>query len=297
MSFKKLEKGFTSGGLRCAGWLYSPEGVERPPVVVMAHGFGAEAAFRLPDFAEKFVAEGMAAFLFDYRNFGESEGEPRNLVSPGRHLRDWKAAVRHVRGMSEVNADKMALWGTSFSGGHAITIASKDHGISAVVAQIPHVDGAGSIRNIRPAVAARLAFAGLRDAVRMITFREPYYIKIVGEPHELAALNTPGCNEGYLALVPENTGWRNRCPARITLTVGAYRPIAVARKVKCPALIIMAEQDQLIPPRLVEKTAEKMPNATLVRLPMDHFAPYSGREFEEVSAIETDFLKKHLLNK
>ncbi len=297
MLYEKMEKEFASHGLRCAGWLYLPEGVERPPVVVMAHGFGAEAAFGLPDFAEQFASAGMAVFIFDYRTFGESEGQPRNLVSPKRHLEDWRVAIQHLRGMREVNGDKMALWGTSFSGGHVITIASEDASVSAIVAQIPHVDGAGSRRNIKPSVAARLAFAGLKDVARMVTSREPYYIKIVGEPHELAALNTPGCNEGYLALVPENTEWQNRCPARIALTVGAYRPITVAHKVKCPALVIMAEQDQLIPPRLVEKTANKMPDATLVSLPMDHFAPYSGQDFENVVAIETEFLKKHLLNK
>jgi len=296
MAYEKLERGFVSRGLRCAGWLYLPEGVDNPPVVVMAHGFGAEAAFGLPDFAERFVAEGLAAFVFDYRNFGESEGEPRNLVSPRRHLRDWEAAIGHVRGMGEVNPGKMALWGTSFSGGHVITVAARDPSITAIAAQIPHVDGAGSIRNIRPAAAVRLALAGLRDLARMITFREPYYIKIVGEPHEPAALNTPGCNEGYLALLPENTDWLNRCPARIILTVGFYRPITVARRVKCPALIIMAEKDQLIPPKLVEKTAQRMPRATLVKLPMDHFAPYSGQDFESVVSREAEFFKKYLLN-
>ena len=107
----------------------------------MAHGFAGQKDFGLQPYAEHFAAKGMAVFLFDYRNFGGSEGEPRNLVNPWRHLADWKAALSHVRTLNSVDGSRIALWGTSFSGGHVMVTAARQVGIKAVVAQVPFVDG------------------------------------------------------------------------------------------------------------------------------------------------------------
>ncbi len=70
---------------------------QRPPVVVAAHGIAGQKDMGLEPFAETFASKGMAVLLFDYRNFGGSEGEPRNWVSPRRHLQDWDAALDYVR--------------------------------------------------------------------------------------------------------------------------------------------------------------------------------------------------------
>ncbi|MHB8781016.1 MAG: alpha/beta hydrolase [Candidatus Geothermincolia bacterium] len=93
----RYDSDFISAGTRCEGWLFLPQGVAKPPVVVMAHGFAAEKIFGMTPFARAFLQRGIATFLFDYRNFGGSDGEPRNLVNPWRHLRDWREALRHVR--------------------------------------------------------------------------------------------------------------------------------------------------------------------------------------------------------
>lgn len=79
---KKIDSDFKSGGIKCSGRLFLPEGIKKPPVVVMGHGMGAEKSFGLSLYAEKFALKGLSSFIFDYRYFGESEGEPRNLVSP-----------------------------------------------------------------------------------------------------------------------------------------------------------------------------------------------------------------------
>jgi dienelactone hydrolase len=112
--------------VRCSGDLYLPGSTDRPPVVVMAHGFAGERTIRLPTYAERFVQRGLAAYLFDYRSFGDSDGEPRDYVHPHRHVEDWRAAIAHVRSLSQVDGSRLALWGTSFSGGHVIVIAAED---------------------------------------------------------------------------------------------------------------------------------------------------------------------------
>ena len=79
--FTRTDVDFVSSGTRCAAWLYRPHGVARPPVVVMAHGFGAERTFGLPAFAGRFAAAGLAVLLFDYRGFG---AERRPAPQPGQ---------------------------------------------------------------------------------------------------------------------------------------------------------------------------------------------------------------------
>ena len=295
MGFTRRDVNFLSRGTRCAAWLYMPSGVKRPPVVVMAHGFAAEKAFGLAAFAERFVAAGMAAFVFDYRNFGDSDGEPRNLVSPRRHIADWRSAIDFVRQLPEIDSDRMALWGSSFSGGHVIAAAAKDRAVTAVVSQVPFVDGLATAGTMGVSFIMRATVRGLRDLFRMVTFRAPYTVPVVGRPDEFAVMNTPDAMEGFLAICPADSTWKIECPARILLSVTMYRPIRRAARVSCPLLFVAAKKDSLIPVAAVRKTAARAPRAELVELDIGHFEIYAGRPFEEAAKRETEFLVRHLL--
>ncbi len=292
---KRIDSNFLSGGLKCAGWLFLPDSEEKPPVVIMAHGFAAERTFGLEAFAERFAFRGIASFVFDYRNFGDSAGEPRNLVSPKRHLEDWEAAVRYVRLLKEVDGRRMALWGSSFSGGHVLVTASKFPWISAVVSQVPFVDGLGTARYLGNRFLLKAFKEALRDLLRIITFREPHYIPVVGKPDVFAVMNTPDSYDGYMSLVPQGSSWENRCPARILFTTTTYRPVKSATSLSCPVLIVCAEKDSLIPADAVKKTASLIKEAELVTLPVGHFDVYSGEVFERVADIEARFLQAHLM--
>ncbi|PIP40447.1 MAG: alpha/beta hydrolase [Desulfobacterales bacterium CG23_combo_of_CG06-09_8_20_14_all_51_8] len=293
-SFLKIPSDFTSKNTRCSGELYLPEGIINPPVVIMAHGFGAEKAFGLPAYAETFAGAGLAVFLFDYRCFGTSDGGPRNYVDQGRHLQDWKAAIEHVRSIADVNTQKIALWGSSFSGGHVIVTAARDHKISAIVAQVPFVDSISTTFKLGGKFLLQAAPHAIRDLSRIITFRSPHYVKIIGKPDEFAIMNTPESYAGYSSLIPKNSTWENKCPARILLRFGLYRPIASAHKVQCPALIMLGQKDSLINAAVVEKTAKKIPNGQLVKYPFGHFDIYTGSAFKKAVKRQTEFLLTHL---
>jgi hypothetical protein len=87
---------FTSKGLRCRGWLYVPDDLaegQRSPTIVMAHGFSAVKEMMLPDFAERFAAAGFVTLAFDYRYFGDSEGEPRSQLFPLEQVEDVRNAI------------------------------------------------------------------------------------------------------------------------------------------------------------------------------------------------------------
>jgi pimeloyl-ACP methyl ester carboxylesterase len=291
----RIVSDFTSRGVRCSGWLYRPDHIPTPPVIIMAHGFAAEKDFMLPAFADRFAAAGLAVFLFDYRNFGGSGGEPRNYVHPFRHIQDWQAAVKHVRHMAGINPRKIALWGTSFSGGHVLVTASHDPDITAVVSQIPFVDGIASAMMDRPGDTLTATLAGIRDLLRVLTFRAPYCVPAVAKPGTFAAMNTAESWDGYLSLVPETSTWKNSVPARVFLTIPFYRPVTRVKHITCPVLMIGTAADSLIPVKAVRRAADKLTHCTYVEFDCGHFEPYRGKRFEENIALQIDFLQKQLM--
>src|SRR6202034_3107778 len=149
---------FASGDDRISAWLYRPTGSGPAPLLVMAHGLGAVRTMRLDAYAERFSAAGYACLVFDYRNFGDSEGQPRQVLDIDLQLADWAAAVAYARTLDGIDPDRIGLWGTSFAGGHVITTAARLPGIAAVVAQCPFTDGIASARTISsPWATARIA--------------------------------------------------------------------------------------------------------------------------------------------
>ncbi|WP_217900321.1 alpha/beta hydrolase [Halorubrum sp. Ea8] len=292
------EQLFESHGVSCAGRLYRPADVERPPIVVMAHGFGGELTWRLPSFAERFAERGLATFCFDYRTFGDSGGEPRNLIDPFKQRADWLAAIDHVRSVSTVDSDRLGLWGTSFSGGHVIETASRVDDVSAVVAQVPFVDGlrtalklirTGGVEYLKNGVTA-----AIRDLGRAITCRDPYYVPVVGSPDEFGLLNTPDAVQGIEALIPDDEEWDNRCPARIIPLIMLYRPLSRAGDVEAPVFIAQAENDRLLPPSTTDRLVQELDDVERVRYPIGHFDAYRGKPFEILVGRECEFLGRHL---
>jgi dienelactone hydrolase len=294
MEWRREDRTFISRGVRCAAWLYLPEREEKSPVIVMAHGFGGVRSFGLPAFAERFVEAGMAVFLFDYRTFGDSEGEPRNLIDPFRHLEDWRAAVQTVRKMEEVDGSRIGIWGSSFSGGHVLMLAAEDPVIRAVSAQVPYVDPITSILRIGIGNLYKSVPYAMVDFVRGMIGMSPLYIPMVGKPGTVAALATPDVLPGYRRLVPEGVKWDNRCPARILLTMTFYRPLGHAVKIKAPTLIVVGTEDSLIDVTAVRKVADQITDSELVELPVGHFDPYFDETFETVVAKQREFFLKHL---
>ena len=294
MEFERLDVEFESSGVTCAAWLYLPKGVEKPPMVVMAHGFGATRRLMLDKYAERFVARGLAALVFDYRHFGDSGGEPRQLLSVGRQLADWRAAVTYARGLETVDGSRMGLWGSSFSGGHVIVTAAKDQNVKAVVSQVPFVDAIATLNLLGFGFSLKATWRGFRDFCRMLTGRRPYYVPVVAEPDTFAAINTPGSYEGFQSLVPPEYDWDNRVAARILVAITGYRPIAHASRVNCPLLLVPARDDNLIPFKAVENFLGKCSTARLMPVDGGHFAVYQPEMFDEVAGAEADFLVEHL---
>ncbi len=297
-SMKIIKADFINKGMRCDGDLYLPEGVNKPPVVIMAHGLSAVKAFRLPAFAERFVERGIAAFLFDYRTFGQSDGEPRHVVDPFHHIQDWHAAIAHVRNLPDIDAGRIALWGSSFAGGHVILVAAKDDKVKAVVSQVPLVSGFSSIR-VRSIPDIILAtYYGMIDYMKTVLGLPPHYSPAIALPGTFAAMNSEESYPGFRSIIPEGSDWENKLTSRFFILLALfYYPVFHAVNVKAPVLLIGGRNDSLCPFSTVQKTAERLPNCEFVVLDCNHFEPYTGERFEQSIKIQIDFLERKLLGK
>jgi dipeptidyl aminopeptidase/acylaminoacyl peptidase len=285
---------FDSHGTDCAGKLFLPQTDDRPPVVVMGHGLGAQQDFRLPAFAERFVECGLAVFTFDYRHWGESAGEPRQLLIPNKQKQDWHAALAHVRGLAQVDGERLAIWGSSFGGAHVIHVAAEDHDIKAVVSQVLAADTASAVKGFGLAYMLKSTALGVTDALRGLLGMKPLYFPLVGKPGENAVMNTPECWEGYLGLVPQETTWQNHVTARSLLLLPMYRAIKVAHRVTAPTLLMGGVHDSLVPIDDIRAMATLMPRADLREYDCNHFEPYYAPMFETFVSEQAQFLVEQL---
>ncbi|MDT8914758.1 alpha/beta hydrolase [Amycolatopsis sp. PS_44_ISF1] len=291
------EVSFGAAGQRRAAWFYRPETTgttetaEAVPGVVMAHGFGAVRALGLDRYARRFAAAGFAVLVFDYLGFGDSEGFPRQVLDIDAQLRDWSAAVDDLRGRPGVDPDRVALWGSSFSGGHVVSLAARDARVAAVVSQVPYL-GLVRKRALPQPRLVKLVLKALAD--RVAGARSPVLVPAIGEPGSGALLSMPAAEARFRSLLEPGAQWRNAVAARIILRLPGYRPGTVAGEIACPVLFCACEDDDITPRSLIVAAAGAAPRGRLVTYPGEHFGIYQGEVFERAVRDQTRFLTEHL---
>lgn len=285
---------FRSGGEDCAAWLTLPAGDGPHPVVVLVHGGGATHAMILEQYERRFSAAGLAVLAFDFRHLGESGGEPRQLMSLKRYFEDIDAALAFVRTRPELDANRMALWGTSFGASHVVATAARRADIAAAVVQCP------VLRGRAPALAAGLAhllrLAGpiVSDLVRGALGLKRRYVPIVGQPGERAFVNLPGAYEGWYSVVPKGYAFDPRVQAAAGLTLLFYDASARARRVRCPLLVCVSDRETLMDPAIAVKVANDAPRGIAKHYDTDHFQVYHPPFVDRIVADQIAFLTEHL---
>lgn len=262
----------------CRGRLYLPAEADDPPAVVLAPELGADAAVGLPAFAERLAAAGYAAFRFDYRGWGASDGDDR-LVAPARQRADLAAALDRMDGVDDVGDGRVAM-GPGLGGGHALAVAADRPDVDAAVALTPIADGRAFLRRRGVKRFLRTAAAGVRDAVghRVGLGRE---VPIVGGPGSSAPMAAAGAKRAYLDLVDRDGDWRNATPARSLVALARDEAVPDPEALRTPALLLAGETDDLVPADAVADLADRLPRGTLVRMPADHWSVYAA-DFEPV---------------
>ena len=304
---RKEQLKFTSHKITCDAWLFYPtKKMDKYPVIVMAHGLGGTKDLLLENFAREFINIGLAAFVFDYRFWGESDGKPRNMTDHKKLIEDWHSAIKTVRNIDNLDNDAIILWGTSFAGGLVLTVAAQDQRIKATISQCPMLDGrASSIEYIKNAGILSSIASGanaLLDISKSFISNDAHYVDIFGKPGTVAAMATNDAwqfkllNDIELPLRTKKPFY-NKITARSLLNIGNYRPIEDVKHVKCLALFIICEYDTVAPAEAPKNAAKKMERSIAISLPLGHFDIYRGDGFTKNIYAQIQFIKNIVFKK
>ena len=290
----------TEDGVTLRGWHYVPEGAGGlAPTIVMAHGFSAVKEMYLDRFAEAFAEAGLASIVFDNRNFGASDGEPRYEIDPWQQVRDYRDAITYAETLPETDAERIGIWGSSYSGGHVLVVGAIDRRVKCVVSQVPLASGHGNARRlIRADFLAGVQ--GMFDADRRARMKgeAPAMIPVVDEdPSAPSALPTPDSwkwfTETGKARAPS---WKNEVTLRSVEMFTEYEPGSYAAFVSpTPLLMVVALGDVLTVADLALATYEQaLEPKRLVALKGGHFDAYVN-DFASASTPAVDWFRQHLL--
>ncbi|CAK5269931.1 unnamed protein product [Mycena citricolor] len=280
-------------------WKYMPASISTSaptplPVIVMAHGFGANKTMGLALYAEAFSTEGYACLVFDYRRWGASDGTPRSVLVVQDQLDDYRTVVAYARAQAAFDGTRVIIWGSSLSGAHCITL-STDRTVNAVaaLAQCPYTGMTPSLPlNM---TYLKLASSAIADLVKQALGLQPVYIPVVSESGTLGALTTPGTVSGMMAICSSDVPYENRVSASSVLQLPPYQPRTKALQISCPLLVVLPTQDNLCLPDGAVEISKTTDKCELVSLPCGHFDVYHGlSHYEESLSAQVKFLQKHV---
>lgn len=291
---------FISQGLQCSAWLYTPEGRaagRKSPAIVMAHGFACVKEQGLDRFAERFAAAGFVTLLFDYRFFGQSQGEPRGQLFPLEQIEDYKNAISWLSGHPLVDPERIGAWGTSFSGGLVLHLAVFDRRVKTAVAQVPSVLNYENRWATAPGTEDPFAAFLSQDRVARYRTGKISRLPVVSLQGESCIFPGPEAYEAYRALAAEAPTWQNSVTVESLEKIREFDPTRYIHLIApTPLLIIGAKQDSLIPAALlVEAHGRVREPKEMLWLPCGHFEVYAAEPwFSRAVGAAVAWFARHL---
>lgn len=288
MTFHREDITFEAGGISLRGWLYRPAGEDPAPVVVMSHGFSALKEMDLDRYAEVFCDAGLACVVYDHRNLGASDGEPRNEINPWQQIADMREAITFASSIPGIDPERIGLWGTSYSGGHSLVVAAIDRRVKCVVFQAGTIDSlTAALRRSGPEGIATLRNEAYADLASRASGSPPRYLPVAN----------PGTDSyRYLVEAFPDAGYPNSVTLKSRELALGYRPGAyVDRIAPTPLLMIVAGQDEQTPADLQLEAFERAgtPKRLLLLEAARHYDVYK-LYFNETSTAAREWLVEYL---
>jgi alpha-beta hydrolase superfamily lysophospholipase len=236
-----------SEGEELEALFYLPEGEGPHPCVVLAGGWCYVKELAQPLFAEVFRDAGLAAFIFDYRYFGGSSGEPRQQIDPWKQIEDYRNAISYLEAREEIDPGRIGAWGISYSGGHVMILGAIDPRVRAICSVVPVIDGWDNLRLSHGTISLRALLAALSDARRRLyeTGEHTYFDHQPTALGEVGTFPFPQSRETFARLkASEAPAYEARATAGSTdlLLTYSVRPF-LSRLVATPTLMCLAEGD------------------------------------------------------
>ena len=283
---------FTSlDGTPLAAFLQTPDSGGGPfPAIVLSHGFGAVKEMALDQYADVFCEAGFACLVYDHRNTGSSGGALRGEIDPWQQISDMRDAITYVGSRAEVDADRIGLWGTSYSGGHSLVVAATDQRVKCVVSVVPTISGhQNTIRALT--TVAHAAFLSEVNEERAARQRgdEPRMIPI--------SVEGTGSYE-WSKVAGVGTTYVNSCTLLSRANRGAYEPGSyIAAIAPTPLLMALMTHDTtcLTDVQLEAYSTAHEPKR-LEMFPGGHYDPYTT-QLTAVASASRDWFETYLGNK
>ena len=295
---------FRSEGETIRGWLYTPDQGTGPyPVVIMAGGWCYVKELVQPDYAKMFANAGMAALLFDYRNFGASDGTRRQHIDPNAQIQDYKNAISFAETLDEIDSERVGVWGLSYSGGHSLIVGATDPRVKCIASQIPVVDGYRNMRRIHGTMGFRsfeqLLLEDRRN--RFLTGEDGMIPHAAKDPNkEISAWPFPETFETFRELKKtEAPAYENRSTIESAELLMSYNVMPfLPRLLNVPTLVVVAEHDDLTLWDLEIEAYNAIPASQkklVVIGESTHMTLYSDQSLrQQAGRAATDWLSIHL---
>jgi fermentation-respiration switch protein FrsA (DUF1100 family) len=289
----------TEDGVTLRGWLYTPGSASgRLPTIVMAHGFSAVKEMYLDRYAEVYADAGFTALVFDNRNFGASDGRPRQHIDPWQQVRDYRDAITFACTLPQVDGDRIGVWGSSYSGGHVLVLGAIDRRIWCVVSQVPLIRGH---RNARRLIRSDFigAVQAQFDADRRARYagQSPAMIPVVAQdPAAPCALPTPDSWQWFMETGKlRASSWRNEVTLHSVELFTEYEPGVYAEWISpTPLMMVVAAGDHLtVADEALAAYGRALEPKRLTLLPGGHFDAYV-KDFAVASGAARDWFAQHL---
>lgn len=291
---------FYSEGLQLAGVIFIPDDYkpgQRRPGIVLCQGFsGIKDAF-LPDVARRFMGAGYVGLTFDYRYFGESQGEPRWRLLPQAQVQDIRNAITFLGQQPEVDPDAIGLYGTSFGGANVSYTAGIDQRVRCTVSTVGIGNGERWLRGLRRYWEWREFLKRLEEdrRARILTGRSEYV-------HTLEVMvPDPLTQEFWDKTTPKALTLFPHLGTQITLesadAVMDFKPESVVDRIAPrPILWIHAAEDTLVPPEESQIMHERArePKKLVILKGFTHWEVYRGEGFEQVMAHALEWYRRWL---
>jgi fermentation-respiration switch protein FrsA (DUF1100 family) len=282
VEFKSLD------GTPLSAFLYTPDSGNGPfPAIVLSHGFGAVKEMALDRYANVFCVSGFACLVYDHRNTGSSGGVPRGEIDPWQQISDMRDAITYVGSRVEVDADRIGLWGTSFSGGHSLVVAATDRRIKCVVSVVPTISGhQNTIR--------ALTTDGYAAFVREVN--EERVVRQRGEEPQMSPISQEG-DESYewSKVAGAGTTYLNACTLLSRSFRDAYEPGRyIAYISPTPLMLALAKHDtKCFTDLQLEAYSKAHEPKRLKMFPGGHYEPYT-KQLDAIASASCDWFAKYL---
>jgi pimeloyl-ACP methyl ester carboxylesterase len=268
----------------------------------MAHGTSATITMVADRYADVLHEVGFAVLLYDHRNFGISDGEPRGEINPWVQARGYRDAIDYVSTLPEIDKSRVAIWGDSFSAGQVLVVGACDDRVKAIVSQttacgptMPPRDADGTLF----AAVKSTYDSGSVSTSDAVTGPLPV---VSFDQHGTPSLLTP--ISAYRWFIEyggrHGTRWENWVTRVIPKTPAPYHPGICAPYVKAPTLMMIAPEDEMAGanPAVARAAYDSIPaKKELVEIAGGHFGllHYPSELFDQAACAQRDFLVRMLL--